>query len=150
MSTLGVRLAFAGLIAAVSLAPVAYAADTVQTDTAPDLRSVRAAIKVKHYSEALAELKTIEVKTPHPDVYSLMGFTLRKTGDRPQAMVYYQKALAADPVHKGALEYQGELFVEMGQIDKAKENLAKLHKLCVFGCEEETDLKEAIAHAPRA
>ena len=62
-----------------------------------------------------------------PDVYSLMGFALRKTGDRAQAMTYYRKALEADPAHKGALEYQGELFVELGQIDKAKENLAKLN-----------------------
>jgi hypothetical protein len=61
--------------------------------------------------------------------------------------VYYRKALEADPTHKGALEYQGELFVELGQIDLAKVNLAKLDKLCWFKCEEEEDLKEAIEHA---
>ena len=87
---------------------------------------------------------------PNPDVYSLMGFALRKTGDQAQSMVYYRKALDADPTHKGALEYQGELYVELGQVDKAKENLAKLDKLCWFGCEEKTDLKEAIEHAPKA
>ena len=32
---------------------------------------------------------------------------------------------------------------------QAKENLAKLNRLCWFGCEEERDLKEAIAHAPK-
>jgi hypothetical protein len=52
-------------------------------------------------------------------------------------------------MHKGALEYQGELFVELGQLDKAKENLAKLNHLCWFGCEEASDLKEAIERAPR-
>ena len=36
-----------------------------------------------------------------------------------------------------------------GQMDKAKENLAKLNRLCLFGCEEYNDLKEAIEHAPR-
>jgi hypothetical protein len=65
-------------------------------------------------------------------------------------MTWYRKALDADPTHRGALEYQGELYVEMGQVDKARENLATLDRLCWFGCEEERDLKEAIAHASAA
>ena len=59
-----------------------------------------------------------------------MGHALWKTGDPAQGMTYYNKALALNPMHKGALEYQGELFVELGQLDKAKENLAKLNHLC--------------------
>ena len=35
-------------------------------------------------------------------------------------------ALDFDPQHKGALEYLGELYVETGQVDKAKENVAAL------------------------
>jgi tetratricopeptide (TPR) repeat protein len=131
-----------------AMAPGAQAADSPPQIDTPDLRSVRAAIKVKRFDVALAELKVLEVKHQHPDVYSLMGFSLRKTGDRPRAMTYYLKALEMNPSHKGALEYQGELFVELGQIDKAKENLAKLSRLCLFGCEEYDDLKEAIARAP--
>jgi tetratricopeptide (TPR) repeat protein len=92
-------------------------------------------------------LKHIAATSSHPDVLSLMGFALRKTGDRAQSMVYYRRALEADPTHKGALEYQGELYVELGQMDQAKANLAKLGKLCWFKCEEEEDLKEAIEHA---
>ena len=64
-------------------------------------------------------------------------------------MTYYRKALDAEPNHRGALEYQGELFVELGQVDKAKENLAKLDRICMFGCEEARDLKAAIEHAPK-
>jgi len=126
----------------------AIAADSSPASGGPDLTAVRAAIKVKNYDAALAQLKVIVVTSQNPDVYSLMGFTLRKTGDRTQAMTYYNKALTADPAHKGALEYQGELFIEIGQIDKARENLAKLHKVCwPFGCEEQDDLKEDIEHA---
>ena len=62
-------------------------------------------------------------------------------------MTYYKKALDFDPAHKGALEYQGELFVELGQIAKARENVAKLEKICPSGCEELEDLREARAHA---
>jgi tetratricopeptide (TPR) repeat protein len=150
MPTLMLGLAFAGLLAAATIPPAANAADSPATREGPDLRTVRSAIQVKNYNAALTELKGMVVSYPNADVYSLMGFALRKTGDRAQAMTYYRKALDADPTHKGALEYQGELYVELGQIDKAKENLAKLDRLCWFGCEEERDLKEAIAHAPTA
>jgi tetratricopeptide (TPR) repeat protein len=147
MPDLVLRLILAGLL---FTAPAAYAADSPSTKDAPDLSKVRSAIQVKNYNAALADLKGMVVTYPHPDVYSLMGFTLRKTGDRAQAMTWYRKALDADPTHRGALEYQGELYVEMGQVDKARENLATLDRLCWFGCEEERDLKEAIAHASAA
>jgi tetratricopeptide (TPR) repeat protein len=149
MPNLVLRLALAGLLVTAVL-PVANAADSPATKEGPDLSNVRSAIQVKNYNAALTELKGMVVNYPVPDVYSLMGFALRKTGDRAQSMTYYRKALDADPNHKGALEYQGELFVELGQIDKAKENLARLDKLCWFGCEEERDLKDAIAKAPKA
>jgi tetratricopeptide (TPR) repeat protein len=128
----------------------AQAADTTFTPSGPDLSGVRSAIKAKNYDAALAQLKVLAVKYDQPDVNSLMGFALRKTGDRATAMKYYVKALDAEPSHRGALEYQGELFVELGQIDKAKANLARLSQICPFGCEEKEDLKEAIEHAPKA
>jgi tetratricopeptide (TPR) repeat protein len=148
MSTLVFRLVFAGLLSLATFAATANPADT--SSDGPDLSSVRALIEARNYDAALTKLQEIVVTSQHPDVYSLIGFTLRKTGDRAQAMTYYRKALDADPSHKGALEYQGELFVELGQIDNAKANLAKLDGLCVAGCEEEYDLKEAIEHAPQA
>jgi tetratricopeptide (TPR) repeat protein len=137
-------------LAALFAVPFAVrAADSPPAANGPDLRAVRAELKAKKYDAALAELKVLVVNNPIPDVYSLLGFALRKTGDRPQAMIYYRKALDMDPAHRGALEYQGELYVEIGQIDKAKENLAKLKHLCSFGCEEAEDLQEAIEHAPK-
>jgi tetratricopeptide (TPR) repeat protein len=126
----------------------AYAADTASVlPGEPDLTSARANIAAKHYDKALAELKTLVRIFPQPNVYSLLGFALRKTGDRAQSMINYEKALEADPDHKGALEYQGELFAELGQIPEAKRNLARLNRLCVSGCEEASELKEAIEHA---
>jgi tetratricopeptide (TPR) repeat protein len=77
-------------------------------------------------------------------VYNLLGFSLRNLGDTKAAQTYYQKALDFNPEHKGALEYQGELFVKLGQFDKAQANLARLVKLCPQGCEEREDLEEAI------
>lgn len=39
-----------------------------------------------------------------------------------------------DPDHKGALEYQGKLFVALGRIDRARSNADKLEYLYVEGC----------------
>jgi len=142
----------ASLCGAVALACVfatsAFAVDNVTSKDAPDLTSVRAKIKAKDYKGALAELTPMLERVQHADVYNLVGFSLRKTGDQKQAFTFYRKALDFDPQHKGALEYLGELYVETGQIEKAKANAEQLKKLCPAGCEELADLEEAIAHAP--
>jgi tetratricopeptide (TPR) repeat protein len=134
---------------AIVVAPAVRAADSGSPTEPPEMTKARADIKAKRYDVALAELKALVVREPTADVFSLLGHALWKTGDPTQGMIYYNKALALNPMHKGALEYQGELFVELGQLDKAKENLAKLNHLCWFGCEEASDLKEAIERAPR-
>jgi tetratricopeptide (TPR) repeat protein len=162
MRTLLRRFAFACPPVAVAIAlagPLvapfvpARAADTGSTapssPEAADLQPARAAIKAKQYATALAELKVLVVRYQTPDCYTLLGHALWKTGDPTQGMIYYNKALAINPSHRGALEYQGELYVEMGQIGKAKENLAKLKSVCPFGCEEYGDLQEAIEHTKK-
>src|SRR5712672_4880704 len=125
----------------------ALAVDNVTSKDAPDLTSVRAKIKAKDFKAALAELTPMLATNQHADVYNLMGFSLRKTGDYKQAFTFYRKALDFDPEHKGALEYLGELYVETGQIDKARENVVLLKRLCPSGCEELADLEAAITHA---
>jgi len=150
MLTTLTRRSIAGLLGAAVTATLARAADIQpSTPQPPTLNKVRAAIKVRNYDAALADLRTMEATTKTADVYNLMGFCLRKKGERPQAMTYYNKALDLDPNHKGALEYQGELFVELGQLPQAKANLAKLAKLCPGGCEEREDLEAAIAKADK-
>ena len=125
------------------------AVDNITSKDAPDLTSVRAKIKAKDFKAALAELTPMLATYQHADVYNLMGFSLRKTGDYKQAYTFYRKALDFDPNHKGALEYLGELYVETGQMDKAKENVARLRELCPSGCEELADLEKAV-NAPTA
>jgi tetratricopeptide (TPR) repeat protein len=138
------------LIGACVAASGARAVDVVTSRDAPDLTSVRAKIKAKDFKAAIAELTPMLETHQHADVYNLLGFSLRKTGDAKQAYTFYRKALEFDPEHKGALEYLGELYVETGQIDKARENVALLKKLCPTGCEELADLEQAIATAPKA
>jgi Flp pilus assembly protein TadD len=127
----------------------ALAVDTVSSSDAPDLTAVRAKIEANEFKAAITELNgLIDQGVRHPDVYNLLGFSLRKNGDPKSALSFYQKALEFDPDHKGALEYLGELYVEMGEVGKAEENVQHLARLCPQGCEELEDLKEAIAKAP--
>jgi Flp pilus assembly protein TadD len=125
----------------------ALAVDNVVSTDAPDLTSVRAKIKAKDFKGALAELRPMLETHQHADVYNLVGFSLRKTGDYKQSYTFYRKALEFDPAHRSALEYLGELYVETGQIEKARENIAILKRLCPFGCEELEDLERAVASA---
>jgi len=132
------------LVGASVAATDALAIDTVTSRDAPDLTSVRAKIKAKDFKAAIVELTPLLETHQHADVYNLMGFSLRKSGDPKQAYTFYRKALEFDPEHKGALEYLGELYVETGQIEKAKENVVRLQRLCPSGCEELADLEKAI------
>ncbi|MBS0243025.1 MAG: hypothetical protein JSS20_12675 [Proteobacteria bacterium] len=142
----------AGAVIAMALALAAgpaLAVDTITSKDAPDLTQIRAKIKAKDYKTAAADLYAlIDSGVQHADVYNLLGFSLRKSGDRATGATFYKKALDFDPDHKGALEYQGELYVELGDMDKAKANLAHLARLCPTGCEEREDLEKAIAEAP--
>src|SRR5712671_3413561 len=150
-SNRAILLFAASLVSAAAIAALgptlALAVDTVTSKDAPDLTSVRAKIKAKDYQAAVAELRSLADTHQHADVYSLMGFSLRKTGDYATALTFYRKALEFDVEHKGAREYLGELFVETGELPKAKEQLAVLQKLCPQGCEEREDLEQAIATA---
>ena len=130
------------------LPPPARAVDTTTSTDAPDLTAVRAKIKAKEWKAALVDLNgMVEKGVQHADVYNLLGFSLRKSGDRTTAYTYYRKALEFDPNHKGALEYLGELYVETGEIAKAREHVAILKQLCPQGCEELEDLEKAVADA---
>jgi hypothetical protein len=118
------------------------------TQAAPNdpLASSRALISAKKFAQALSELTQLNKTIVNDaDLLNLLGFTSRKLNKLKDSEKYYQKALAINPNHLGALEYQGELFVLQQKISLAKRNLAKLKTLCGSECEEYLDLKKAIA-----
>ncbi|TAW17971.1 tetratricopeptide repeat protein [Rhizobium ruizarguesonis] len=123
----------------------AFAVDNMQSTDAPDLTSVRAKIDAKDYAGALAELRSLAEDNQQADVYNLMGYTLRKTGDYRTSLTYYTKALELQPDYRAAREYLGELYVETGEMAKAEEQVSSLKQLCPSGCEELEDLQKVIA-----
>jgi len=103
------------VLVGVSLASTAaLAVDNVTSREAPDLTSVRAKIKAKDYKGALAELTPMLETHQNADVYNLMGFSLRKTGDYKQAYTFYRKALDFDPEHKGRARIFGRALRRNG------------------------------------
>ena len=75
------------------------------------------------------------------DILNYLGYTLRKTGNLEKAETYYLKGLELDTKHLGINEYLGELYVQTGRIELAKERL-EVVKGCK--CEEYEELKELI------
>ena len=96
----------------------------------------------KLYSKALEKLeKAYKSDKNNPDILNYLGFTLRKTGKLEEAEKYYLAGLKIKPDHNGINEYLGELYVNTGRLELAKERLAVL-KNC--NCEEYSELKEII------
>lgn len=97
------------------------------------------------YREAIPLLKKAVAEEPkNADAYNYLGYSHRKLGAKDVALGYYRKALDLKPRHLGANEYLGELYLEMGNLKAAEERLDVLDWACLFGCEEYTELKNAI------
>ncbi|MDH5452612.1 MAG: tetratricopeptide repeat protein [Paracoccaceae bacterium] len=118
------------------------------TNTAqPSYQDAKAAVDAGQYRNAIRTLKKLVKTDPNnADAWNLLGYSNRKLKKYPDAAAYYRTALKIDPKHLGALEYQGELFVETGEFDQAKANLGRLKKLCGT-CEEYSDLQKVLAAA---
>lgn len=105
------------------------------------------AVEKQNFAAAIPLLQQVTSAEPqNADAWNLLGYSNRKLGNMAAAAKAYKSALRINPGHLGALEYQGEMFVQLGQIDDAKANLASLKSLCGT-CEEMTELQEAIAEA---
>ena len=95
------------------------------------------------YQEALVALQRAEAAVgPHPDILTYMGFANRKLGHYDRSFAYYREALAIDPNNLGVNEYLGELYVQLGDMGRARQQLARLDALCAYGCAQ----REELAH----
>ena len=65
-----------------------------------------------------------------------------------QTIRYTKKALLLEPNDRDAIAIQGEAMVELGATARAKENLAKLQKLCPSGCAQLAELSATISRGP--
>lgn len=102
-------------------------------------------VEVQDFKGAAALLTGFVGTDPtNADAWNYLGYSERKLGNFPGALAAYGKALALQPEHRGANEYLGELYLQMGDLAKAKERLAVLDKACWLPCDEYSELKGQI------
>ena len=94
--------------------------------------------------EKIAKRKDLGEKKA--DVYNLLGFSYRKHSepDLDKALESYKIALETNPEHLGAHEYLGELYITLGNMNKANEMLNNLEKIAGTSSMEYIKLKKAI------
>lgn len=138
---------FAALVLAAPI-PAAFAMGTTSSPAPAASTPYDEAVKLvqaKDYKGAAALLTGLVAAEPtNADAWNYLGYSERKLGNLPSALQAYGKALALQPEHRGANEYIGELYLQMGDLAKARERLAVLDKACWLPCEEFTSLKEQI------
>jgi Tfp pilus assembly protein PilF len=140
----------AAAILALLVANLAFAADSAGPASRADpmMDRYHAAADKQDWKSAAAVMQDAIAADPrNPDYHSLYAYSLRKGGSADMDLVFkhYNEALRLDPKHRGAHEYLGEAYLMVGNVDKAKEHLGALDKICFFGCSEYTDLKKAIS-----
>lgn len=151
------RLAAAFLALVVGPAGPALAAGTGASAGAADqaaapaeapagLAEARAAVDDGRYPEALKLLAAVVRTEPrNADALNLMGWSNRQMNRFAEAARWYDAALKANPRHLGALENQGELYVETGDYARARANLNRLSTLCGTCAEHQNLNAELVA-----
>jgi len=120
---------------------------TVELDPITAARFEEAAqlIEGEMYDDALTILEQLAIELPdNADVFNMLGFAYRKTGNFEKSAPAYERALYLKPTHVQALEYQGELFLMLGNVEGAEQNLLRIELHCAFPCTERDELAEAI------
>ena len=140
-----VSLIFAALLTLFA----SYPAYSVKYDKSNPTKMYSKAYKMidkGQFSKAQKILKNYTKSEPDDsDGWTLLAFSYRKLEKYEASEESYLKALSIDPENKSALEYQGELFVELEMPALALANLEKLNILCPNSCEEAEQLKSFIA-----
>ena len=108
--------------------------------------AVNTLIRLEKFTEVQKARKLMPVKSDEADRLNLLGFTAHKSGNLRGAGTLYKQALMINPRHTNALEYQGELFLQLRQIKDAEYNLEKLQKICCMPCSAERKLRSQLLH----
>lgn len=131
--------------------PALAADDSYSSNTDDGLRPARMQIAEKNWLGAVATLNAYTRANPqNADGYNLLGYSYRQLQRYNESLDAYQRALTLNPKHRGAHEYIGEAYLALGRLDKAKEHLDALDKICLLPCEEYRDLKRSYEAALRS
>ena len=65
-----------------------------------------------------------------PKVLNYLGFAHRKLGKMDAALSYYRAAVSTDPDFTLVREYLGEAYIQLGLLEKAREQLSEIERIC--------------------
>ena len=114
-------------------------------DDGPSIKQYETLIEQEKYQEAIDGLnEALAEDADSADLLNLVAYSHRQLKRYDIALNYYLKALEIDPDHRGANEYLGELYLHLGQLDKALERRKVIDADCLFSCKELKALDAAI------
>lgn len=92
-----------------------------------DLAASKTKDAQKKFKKALdSAQEAVRLDAKYHEAWNLVGYTSRKLGNYDVALKAYETCLDLKPDYAPAREYLGEAYVELGQIDKAREQLVML------------------------
>jgi Tfp pilus assembly protein PilF len=113
------------------------------------LKQGEAHLAAGRFVEADEALETALAVDPRNRVaYNMLAKVAQREKLYGQSIRFTKKALLLEPNDRDAIAIQGEAMVEIGAVARAKENLAKLQKLCPGGCPQLAELNAAITRGP--
>ena len=145
-----ILFSFIFIFVSASLFGAGSSSDNNKSDASSNYLKAEKLIKKKNYEKAIDLLSELLDEKPDgytkSDVLNYLGFANRKKQEPNYELAekFYKEALTLDPNHIGALEYPGELYVELNQVDKAKSLLEKLKNAAGENSEEYKELFEFI------
>ena len=149
------RLTPPAVAIALALATVSSASFSQRSDDVIDPRSsllvgqARSEIEAGRLDSANDALETaLAVDPRNRAAFRMMAEIARKQALPGKAIRLYRESLLIEPNDVAALAGQGEAMVQKGAVTKAKENLARITKLCTAGCADVTRLAAAIEKGP--
>jgi tetratricopeptide (TPR) repeat protein len=127
-----------------TMTSVASDAEWAQLD--PDFKAGKKALGSEDWAGAIAAFELAALRDPlNADIQNYIGYAYRRLRQLGPAIGHYQQALMLNPRHRSAHEHLGEAYLVLGDSAKAEQLLAALGILCLIPCEEQDDLKRAIA-----
>jgi tetratricopeptide (TPR) repeat protein len=84
----------------------------------------------KKFRRALERgLQATELDSTYHEAWNLVGYASRQLREYDRALAAYGKCLRLAPDYAPAIEYLGQAYLELGQPDRARQQLAALERL---------------------
>lgn len=146
-----------GIAAALGIAALSTSGHGQKPDAQVDARSVslldqaktaRASGQLEQANDLLETALVVDPKNRR--AFHELAEIAKAQGLPGKSIRYYREALELEPNDVTALAGQGDALVQKGAVLKARENLARLKRVCASGCAEEARLAAVIEKGPPA